>query len=129
MVNENFVADYGTNRLLLFGGIGFTYMKTKGAAPSGNETLQTSIDSTANITHLFPAINVGMEYAAYTGVNWHLGFGVSVKYTVLFERKNDYYITVSEPGNKVYEYAAHLSGNLLTPGLYVAVHYNIHSKK
>ena len=129
MLNEYFVPDYGELRWLFYGGIGGTYMKSKGAAPSGNDTRQTSIDSTTNITHLFPAINIGMEYTAFSGENWHTSFGLCIRYNLLFSGKNDYYITVSEPGNKIYEYATTLTGNLVTPAVYVSAHYNIHTKK
>jgi len=129
MLNEYFVPDYGELRWLLYGGIGCSYLKSRGAAPSGNETDQTSIDSTANITHIFPAINAGMEYATYTGANWHVSFGLYIRYNLLFEGKNDYYITVSKPGNKIHDYASSLTGHLITTGLYIAVHYNVHGKR
>ena len=128
MINEYCGADYA-NRLVLNAGIGATYMNCRGAAPSGNETRQTSIDSTANITQIFPAVNLGLEYAAYKTEHFSVGFGLSIRYNLLFEAKNNYYITVSEPGNKIYDYTTNLSGQLVTPGLYVAAHYNIHSKK
>ena len=128
MINEYFTPD-NMNRLLLYGGIGGTYMRSKGAAPSGNETRETTIDSTANITHFFPAINLGVEYTAYTTGNWSVIAGLCLKYTALLAGQNTYYITVSKPGNKIYDYTSSLTGNLVTPGLYLSVHYKIGGEK
>ena len=131
MVNENFAINFPKSQLLIYGGIGFLHLAEKGipVADRNAKTMQASIDSTANVSKTFPAINIGVEYRVYTDRNFYLGIGINFQYMLLLAGRNTYYITITEPGNNSYNYRASLSGSLVNPGVYVAVHYKVHRKK
>jgi hypothetical protein len=131
MVNEHYALQVAGGQFLICGGIGLSYLGSNGVAPSGVQTIQTTIDSTANISKVFPAMNIGAEYHIGETEDRPLYFavGVNVQYTMLFRNSNTYCVTVAEPGNKFYSYKSNLSGSLLSPVFYVAVHYKLRKTK
>ena len=133
MLNENFVVTFPKSQLFIYGGIGFSYLINKGItiAGSGGETMQGYIDSTANVNKAFPAMNIGFEYnyGESTGKDLYLTMGINFQYILLLAGRNTYNIHVAEPGNIVNYYQTSLTGNLISPGFYIAIHYKMHIKK
>jgi hypothetical protein len=130
-LNENYTVTFSKSQLLIYAGIGLSRLTEKGVAPSGNETTQTTIDSTANISTLFPALNIGFEYNPNenTDNTLYMSIGINFQYSFLYEERNNYYITVAEPGNNTYHYQSGLSGSIICPNLYIVLHYKVHKKK
>ena len=130
LLNENYTVTFSKSQLLIYAGIGLSRLTEKGVAPSGSETIQTTIDSSLNISNLFPAMNIGIEYSHFenAGKTFYLSVGLNFQYVFLYEGSNTYYVTVAEPGNKIYHYQSALSGSLICPDFYIALPYKIHKK-
>lgn len=133
MLNENYVVKFPKSELFIYGGIGFSYLINKGitVAGAGGETMQASIDSTANVTKTLPAMNIGFEYnyGESTGKDLYLTMGINFQYILLLDGRNTYNISVAAPGNNFYHYQSSLTGDLISPGFYLAIHYKMHIKK
>ncbi len=133
MLNENFIVTFPKSQLFIYGGIGFSYLINKGitVAGTGGETMQATIDSTANINKAFPAMNIGFEYnyGESTSKDLYLTMGLNFQYILLLAGRNTYYINVAEPGNNNYPYHASLTGNVISPQFYIAIHYKMHRKR
>ena len=131
MVNENFTVNFTRSQLLIYGGIGFLHLAEKGipVADRNAKTTPASIDSTANVSKTFPAMNIGVEYRVHTDKNCYLGIGINFQCMLLLAGRNTYYLTITEPGNNSYNYQSSLSGSLVNPVVYLAIHYKVHRKK
>jgi hypothetical protein len=134
MANENFVVRFNSaNELFLYGGIGFSYLMNKGitVAGAGGGTMQAAIDSTDNINNVFPAMNIGFEYiyGESTGKDLYLGMGINVQYILLLAERNTYHVTIDEPNYQFQNLNASLTGNVISPGFYIALHYIMHPLK
>ena len=133
MLNENFVVTFPRSQLYIYGGIGFSYLTERGitVAGSGGQTMQASIDSSLNVNKAFPAMNIGFEYnyGESTGKDLYLTMGINFQYILLLAGRNTYYINVAEPGNKYYSYQSSLTGNVISPDFYIAIHYKMHRRK
>ena len=133
MLNENLVLRFTNSQLFIYGGIGFTYLKNRGLkiAGTGGETMESSIDSTANINKVFPAMNVGFEYNSGVSVDkeLYLTMGMNFQYILLLQDRNTYFITVNQQGGISNSYKASLTGYIISPGVYIAIHYLLHLKK
>jgi hypothetical protein len=132
MLNENIILRFTNSQLFIYGGIGFSYIKNRGlkVAGPGGETMDSYIDSTANINKVFPAMNIGFEYNSGVSVDkeLYLTMGINFQYILLLQDRNSYFITVKQQGafNK---YSGSLTGGVISPGVYIAIHYLLHLKK
>ncbi len=131
MLNENLEINLRQGNLFVYGGIGFSHLNKKSVAPSGVQTIVTTIDSVQNIRKIFPTVNLGIEYhyGENSIHNFYVAIGAKIFYTALVADRNIYYVTVSEPGNNIYHHHTDLTGGLMKPCFYVALHYKIHKKK
>lgn len=133
MLNENFIVHFTKSELFIYGGIGFSSLANKGLtiAGPGGETMNSQIDSTANINKTFPAMNLGFEYiyGESTGKDLYLGMGLNFQYILLLNDRNTYDISVHQMGGITNSYHVNLTGNVISPGFYICVHYLIHIKK
>lgn len=129
MLNENYVVRFTKSELFLYGGIGFSYLNRKATKIMGSngENMKLFIDSTANITKVFPAVNVGFEYnyGESAGKDIYITMGLNFQY-VLLGNNNNYFITIKEPGGIEVPYSTSISGNLISPSFYLAFHYLLH---
>jgi hypothetical protein len=133
LLNENYIVHFRESELFIYGGIGFSHLSQKGLkiAGPGGETMESAIDSTKYISSTAPAVNIGFEYnsAGETGKDLYLTIGIDFQYILLLSDRNTYYITVKEQGNVVNHYNTSLTGNVISPGFYIAIHYLLpHSK-
>ena len=129
MIGENFSLPFHQNELLIYGGIGIACLIEKGVAPSGNQTIVTTIDSMTNISKAFPSLNIGVDYSIITNKSFYLSVGINLNYTLLLSGHNTYDITVTEQGNNIHHYQSSLVGNLVSPGVSVAMHHKLHKRK
>jgi hypothetical protein len=131
MLNETYVIRHPRTQLFLYGGIGFSRLKERGVAPGGNETIVTTIDSTLNINKVFPAMNIGFAFdlSEPNDKMLYMTIGVNFRYTFLPPGHNTYYVTVAEQGNNINNRETSLTGNLIRPDFYIAVHCKLHKKK
>jgi len=133
MLNENYVAAFPKSELYIYGGIGFSYLTEKGitVAGSGGEAMQAAIDSTKNISKVSPALNLGFEYnyGESAGKDLYLTIGINFQYIMLLQGRNTYYINIVEQRSKNLTFASNLTGNVITPGFYIAIHYKMHKKR
>jgi len=129
IINGNYVITFGekSNTLYLLGGIGFAKLVEKNTFIAGKNGLamQSYVDSTANISKYFPAINVGFEYVYGQSVNSpvYLCFGVSCQYIYLLNGINTYQVTVNGPQINDLKLTTNMEGHAITPMLYIALHY------
>ena len=134
LLNENYIVNFPNWQLFIYGGIGFSHLSQKGLkllGPSA-ESMQSQIDSTKYLSSTFPAMNIGFEYndAKAIGKDLYLTMGIDFQYILLLSDRNNYYITIKEPGNVVKSYSPSLVGNVISPGAYIAIHYLLpHLKK
>ena len=134
MLNENYVMRFPNSEVFLYGGVGFSYLMRKGItiAGAGGEAMQAAIDSTGNITSVSPAMNIGIEYnyGESAGKPLYLTMGLNFQYILLLPDRNFYSITVDERNGIINNYSANLTGNIISPGFYIAIHYllNVHKK-
>lgn len=133
MINENYVLTLPTSEVFIYGGIGVSCLFPQGphiAGPGGG-TMRMTIDSSANVNKAFPAMNLGFEYnyGASTGKDLYLTMGLNFQYILLLDQRNTYYITVREPGLVVNKYTTSLTGSVISPGFYLAIHYMLKGKK
>ena len=133
MLNENYIVRFTNSELFIYGGVGFSYLIKKGItiAGTGGETMQATIDSTANLSNAFPAMNIGFEYnyGESAGKPLYITMGLNFQYILLLKDRNSYFITIDQKGGAT-DYRADLSGNLVSPGFYLAIHYllKVHKK-
>jgi len=128
ILNGNLVVTFeNNNSLYLIGGIGITDLKRKYPGVSGPSGLamNSSVDSTANITKIFPAMSLGFEYVYGASVNRkvYMSLGLTVQYTILFADENSYYVTVIDAQKRFVPIVANLSGNLFVPNFNITLHY------
>jgi hypothetical protein len=133
MLNENYIVRFTSSELFIYGGIGFTDLSHKGpgiAGPAGG-TMKATIDSILNVTSVFPAMNIGFEYnyGESAGKDLYLTMGLNFQYVLLFPDRNTYYITINKPGYIQDHYKTGLTGNIISPGFYIAIHYLLHIHK
>lgn len=133
MLNENFIVHFPTSEVFIYGGIGFSYLHNAGITIGGpqGETMKAVIDSTANITKVFPAMNIGFEYnyGESKGKDLYLTLGLNFQYIILLSGNNTYNISIDRPNVGYMHYTTNLQGNLISPGFYIAVHYLLHVGK
>ena len=133
MLNENFIVHFPTSEVFIYGGIGFSYLHNAGITIGGpqGETMKAVIDSTANITKVFPAMNIGFEYnyGESKGKDLYLTLGLNFQYIILLSGNNTYNISIDRPNVGYTHYTTNLQGNLISPGFYIAVHYLLHVGK
>lgn len=126
MLNENYVVRLPRSEVYIYGGVGLTYYMRKGinVAGDGGENMKVGIDSELNVSKVFPAMNIGLEYnyGESAGKPLYLTMGVSLQYSLLLKDRNTYFFTVNDKSG-LNHYHADLSGNVFTPGFYIAIHY------
>ncbi len=129
MLNGNYVISLGENdnSLYMIGGIGFADLNQKGLYIAGKngQAMNASIDSTANINKIFPAIGLGMEYVYGASVNrnLYLSLGLYFQYIYLLPENNSYYVTVRDFQGKYLSLNANLEGHPIIPTFYISIHY------
>ena len=133
MLNENFIVRFTNSELFIYGGIGFSYLSGKGiklAGPSGDQ-MSIGIDSLKNSYTFFPAVNIGFEYnyGESAGKDLYLTMGINFQYIMLLDKRNEYYFHIKDPSTGKTDYNASLTGNAITPGFYIALHYLLHFHK
>jgi len=132
MANENYIIRFPTSEIYLYGGVGFSYLMPKGITITGpgGGTKEAVIDSTFNLSNTFPAINLGFEYnyGDATGKDLYLTMGINVQYILLLAERNTYYISIYQ-GTLHNSYVGNFTGNVISPGFYIAIHYLLHRKK
>ena len=132
MLRENFEVTLPRSQLVLHGGIGLSTLTEKGIPISdrNSNTMHASIDSTGNLSKVFPAMKIGAEYhhGESPGQAVYVVIGFDLQYLLLLPGRNDYFLTVSEP-NASFHYQTSLTGNMICPEIYVAVHYKVRRKK
>ena len=133
MLNENYVIRSPNSEVYVYGGIGFSNLARKGILITGpnGETMKATIDSTKKITSTFPAMNIGLEYnyGQSAGKDLYLTMGFNFQYILLLNDRNTYDFTMNRPNTGRTSYSVNLSGNLITPGFYIAIHYLLHLHK
>lgn len=132
MLDGNFIIHSPKHTWLLYGGIGCSYLAEKGFPPHTGQALSAVIDSTANISKVFPAMNIGFEYGKNidAGKICYLAVGVNIQYTLLLTGQNTYYMSIAEPNSSKYNsQQGSLSGSLMSPAFYISLHYRLHKKK
>jgi hypothetical protein len=127
MLNENYIVRFPFSQLFIYGGIGFSYLgrKNNEVAGPGGGAKEMAIDSTANVNHVFPAVNIGFEYN-YGEANdkpLYLTMGFNFQYILLLAERNTYYFSVGQQYSSPEHYKAAFTGNVLSPGFYIAIHY------
>jgi hypothetical protein len=132
MLNENYIVNFPQSQLYIYGGIGMTglFRQGLGLAGKGSGAQEIHLDSTANTNRIFPALNIGFEYVYGESVNrrLYLGIGINFQYTLLLANSNTYYATVHEDAYTYNSFKASMTGNVLSPGFYIALHYMIGHK-
>jgi hypothetical protein len=128
MLNGNYVVTFeNDNSLYLIGGIGFADLKHTYLSVTGKNSgaSQIALDSTANITTIFPAIGLGMEYVYGSAVNQnlYLSMGFYVQYIYLFDDENSYYVTVQNPQHNSQALNSNLVGHIIVPNFYLSLHF------
>ena len=133
MLNENYIVTFPKSELFIYGGVGFSYLINKGIAVAGSEgeTMHSSIDSTKNISNAFPALNIGFEYnyGESTGKDLYITMWLNFQYILLLAGQNTYDVSIAAPNSKYYHYQSSLTGNVITPSFYLAIHYKMHRKR
>ena len=133
MLNANLVLRGERSEVFIYGGIGFSYLANKGIkiAGSGGDAMESYIDSTAYLSKVFPAMNIGFEYNSSLSMDkdLYLTMGLNIQYILLLQNRNDYYISVKESASVVNRYKASLTGGVISPGVYISLHYLLHLKK
>jgi len=76
-------------------------------------------------------MNMGLKYSygESSDKDFYITMEINLQYLFPFAGNNNYYINVTWPGNNIYYYASHLSGNLISPCFSITVHYKVHKKK
>ncbi len=128
MAKGNFVANvFQDNTLFLSLGIGVEKLKQKGPGVSGPSAGSMKIyeDSSTNVTKYFPAIGIGLEYVygESVGRNIYLSVGVNLRYTILFDEENTYYLSVVDAQSKDLNLKGALVGGIFTPDFHITLHY------
>ena len=133
MLNENYIVRFPNSQLFIYGGIGFTDLTQKGLKllGTGAEMMASSIDSTKNINHAFPAVNLGFEYNSGASVDkdLYLTIGINFQYILLLSERNTYYLSIKDQSGVTKHYSPSLTGNVISPGFYIAIHYLLPSFK
>jgi hypothetical protein len=133
MLNENYIVRFPMSELFVYGGIGFTDLtrKAPGVAGPGGQTMQVTVDSVKYQSNVFPAMNIGFEYnyGESAGKDLYLTMGLNFQYILLFAERNTYYLTVDERYGVVNNYKTTLTGGIIAPGFYIAIHYLLHVHK
>ena len=133
MLNENYILTFPKSEVFIYGGVGFSYLINEGITVAGSqgETMHASIDSTKNVNNAFPAMNIGIEYnyGESAGKDLYITMGLNFQYILLLAERNTYNISVAAPNNNFYHYQSSLTGNVITPSFYLAIHYKMHKKK
>lgn len=127
ILNGNFVlASENDNTVYLIGGIGATSLKHTFPVVSGGHGIPTiSIDSTGDITKLFPTVALGAEYVygAATNKNLYLSLGLYAEYIYLFNEENNYFFTVRDPQSGSKQLSSSLTGHIIVPNFYISLHF------
>lgn len=133
MANENYVVTLPNGQIFIYGGIGFSYLSQQGLNLSGprGDAMKKKLDSSKNTNSVFPAMNLGFEYiyGESQGKDLYLSMGLNFQYILLLQERNSYSFTVNNPGVGISSYTANLTGNVINPGFYIALHYIMHKKK
>ncbi len=133
MLNENYILTFPKSEVFIYGGVGFSYLINEGIQVAGSqgETMHATIDSTKNINNAFPALNIGFEYnyGESAGKDLYITMGLNFQYILLLAGQNTYNISIAAPSNNFYHYQSSLTGNVITPSFYLAIHYKMHRKK
>jgi len=133
MLNENYIVRFPMSELFVYGGIGFTDLihKAPGVAGPGGETMQITVDSIKYPSNVSPALNIGFEYnyGESAGKDLYLTMGLNFQYILLLPERNTYYLKVDERYGVTNYYKTSLTGNVIAPGFYIAIHYLLHVHK
>ena len=133
MANENYVVTFSQSQLFIYGGIGFSYLVQEGLGLAGPkaDAMKSSLDSSKNTNRAFPAMNIGFEYiyGESQGKDLYLSMGLNFQYILLLQDRNTYSFSVNNPGVGISSYTVNLTGNVITPGFYIAIHYIMHKRK
>ncbi len=134
MLNENYIIRLPKSQVFIYGGIGFSNLNQKGLKimGSGGEMMVSAIDSMKNINHAFPAVNLGFEINSGVSADkeLYLTMGLNFQYILLLSERNTYYITIKDQNGVKNHYNPSLTGNVISPGFYIAIHYMLpHFKK
>ncbi|XZF16588.1 hypothetical protein ACTHGU_10645 [Chitinophagaceae bacterium MMS25-I14] len=129
MLNGAYAGALHERQLVFYSGLGVFNLNRRKTAPSGTENTIVSVDSSANITHFFPAADAGIEYRGITaGKRFYLTAGMCVNYVWLPDGFNTYNLEISHD-NKIVSTPANFSGHLLIPTIYLAVTYKPKKQK
>lgn len=128
MLNGNLVATLKNgNSIYFLGGIGFADLKTSflSISGSGGEAMQIRLDSVTNVTKIFPAVGLGLEYVYGESVNrnLYLSLGAYCQYVMLLPEQNNYYFTVKDLNANVLNFKPTLTGHVYFPSVYISLHY------
>jgi len=128
ILNGNLVVTFANNNSIYFiGGIGITNLKEKFPGVSGPNGLamNSHVDSTSNITKVFPAMSLGLEYVYGGSVNRkvYMSLGLTVQYTILFAGENNYFLTIVDNKQRFVPIASSITGNLIVPNFNITLHY------
>lgn len=125
MLNGCYLLTIRDRRIAFYSGVGVYRIKLRKVVPSGTDNSIVSIDSTANISTIFPAANAGVEYRGRSeGKKFYVTAGISLNYIKLPDGANTYSLHVMQD-NKVVSSAASFEGHLLVPTLYLVLSYKI----
>jgi len=134
MLNENYIVRFPMSELFIYGGIGFTDLthKAPGIAGPGGQAMEVTVDSIKYQSDVFPAMNIGFEYnyGESAGKDLYLTMGLNFQYVLLLAERNTYYLTVDERYGTINTYKTSLTGDIISPGFYIALHYllRVHKK-
>jgi len=133
MLNENFILRFPTSEVFIYGGIGITNLnrKTLVFTGPGYSNLEATIDSVKDVTNLFPALNIGLEYnyGESAGKDLYITMGLNFQYIMLLADRNNYYLSVRQSSPNYLPYSASFSGDVIAPSFYLAIHYLLHHNK
>jgi len=133
MLNENFILRFPTSEVFIYGGIGFTSLKRKSLVFTGPgySNFEATVDSVKDVTSLFPAMNIGLEYnyGESAGKDLYITMGLNFQYILLLADRNNYYLSVRHSSVNSLPYTAGFSGDVIAPSFYLAIHYLLHYNK
>ena len=97
----------------------------------GYSNLEATIDSVKDVTNLFPAMNIGLEYnyGESAGKDLYITMGLNFQYIMLLADRNNYYLSVRQSSINNVPYSASFSGDVIAPSFYLAIHYLLHHNK
>ena len=129
LLNGNLVmvVNQKDNTLYAIGGIGFTRLNPKGLSLAGTNAgaEKVTLDSTNNITKVFPAMEIGLEYVYGSAVNSkiYISMGLNFEYAIFLTGNNNYYASVLDAQNNHLKLHGALDGYAIIPTFSLCLHY------